>query len=79
MVNNGSDQISAEVERNIFKEMFDAQHEKQSELLKGHQEAISQIINACIKIGTQRLYQLNEKIHQNALKLEYVKKKPLCC
>lgn len=36
MVNNGSDQISAEVERNIFKEMFDTQHEKRSELLKGH-------------------------------------------
>ena len=50
--------------------MFNKQHSKQTELFKSFEEAISQIISANTKIKKQ-LDQLDEKIHQNTIKLEH--------
>ena len=52
MSDNGSDQISIYVVRNVFTAMFNIEHEKQSELFKSHEETISQIISASKKTTT---------------------------
>ena len=52
--------------------MFNKQQAKQIKLVKSHEEAISQIISANIKIKKKQVDLLNEKIHQNAIKLEHI-------
>ena len=52
--------------------MFNKQQAKQTKLVKSHEEAISQIISANIKIKKKQVDLLNEKIHQNAIKLEHI-------
>ena len=52
MSDNGSDQISIYVVRNVFTAMFNIEHEKQSELFKSQEEATSQIISASKKTTT---------------------------
>lgn len=65
MSNNGGEQISIDVVRNIFKGMFNKQHKNKQK---------NYIISAKTKTTTQWVDQINEKVCQNTKKLKHLEK-----
>ena len=66
----GESQISMEVIKNIFTEMFREQYEWQESLFKSHEETILSVISSNIKITTQQLNKFNKKRKENANRIE---------
>ena len=70
----GESQISIEMIKNIFTEMFPEQYERQESLFKSHEETILSIISSNTKITTQQLDKFNEKIEEDANRIERLEK-----
>ena len=66
----GESQISTEVIKNIFTEMFREQYEWQESLFKSPEETILSVISSNIKITTQQLNKFNKKVKEYANRIE---------